>query len=391
MNTPLSTEVVEHPPETPQGGAGDQLKDVSRNKEPGAPPGTLTSDPDASPVSMRILHYDATDLRETTVVDPGQLGEFARQPGVTWVNVDGLRDTDVIRRIGESFDLHNLVLEDIVAPHQRPKVETYPDFLFIVARMPDMHDGFDTEQLSIVLTKDAVITFQEKQGDCLEPVRKRIRAASGQIRVRGADYLVYAILDAVVDHYFPVVNRIGERLDSVESQLMEQPSPHAIAVLQRMRSFLYLLRRDIMPHREMLHGLARVTPHFAEDTSVYLRDCADHVTQLVDATDSARELTTDLRDYCFAEISFSQNETMRLLTIIASIFIPLSFIAGLYGMNFNTDVSGWNMPELRWKFGYPFALGLMTLIAGGSVAALVIMSRMRRTARRKRNEAARIF
>lgn len=381
---------VDESSETSKGGLGEQLKDVSRHKQPGAPPGTMTRDPEASPVSIRILHYDQTELREDIVSEPEKLREFSRRPGVTWVNVDGLRDIEVIRQIGASFELHNLVLEDIVKPHQRPKVETYPEFLFLVARMPDTSDGFDTEQLSIVLTRHAVITFQEKPGDCLEPVRDRIRTGGGQIRSREADYLVYAILDAVVDNYFPVVHRIGARLNDVETQLMDRPSPDAIAVLQRMRSFLYLLRRDIMPHHDMLGKLIR-SQHFDEKTTLYLRDCTDHVNQLVDATDSARELATDLRDYCFAEISFSQNETMRVLTVVASIFIPLSFVAGLYGMNFDHAESTWNMPELTWKYGYPMALGLMAVIACSSIAALAIFARLRRLARRKRNEQARVF
>lgn len=365
------------------GFVAEQLEDVSR-RVPGDAPGHLRSDPTAFPVSVRVLQYDADHSEEVEVTDWASLEHYAARPGVTWVNVDGLRDTHIISEICASFGIHSLVVEDIVHPHQRAKVESYDDQTFIVARMPTTDGGFDTEQISIVLCGHAVLTFQERPGDCLDAVRSRIRHRRGRIRQQSHDYLVYALLDAIVDAYFPVLSKIRDRLSEVEQQLTQDPSVDAVAILQRVRTVLFVIRSTIAPHQEAVAHLLRDRRQVTEDTKIYLRDCADHVHQVLDACETTRELAADLRDYCFAEISFNQNETMKTLTVMATVFIPLSFIAGFYGMNFDPSSSSWNMPETRWQYGYAFAIGLMLSVAGATLAGLKWLSNSRRKARKER-------
>lgn len=363
------------------GWVADQLEDVSKRREPGAVPGEMIGDPEAEPVSVRIIQYDAEHFEEIDVHNLKRVRDFAAKPSITWVNVDGLRDADAIAEICESFDVHGLVMEDIVHPHQRAKVETYDDLTFIVARMPEVDGGFDSEQISIILCGHAVLTFQERSGDCLESVRKRLRENRGRIRSRSHDYLVYAIIDCIVDAYFPVLAKIGDKLNQVERQLTENPSVDAVAMLQRIRTILFMLKGTVAPHQDAVAHLLRDQQQISDDTRIYFRDCADHIHQVLDVCETTRELAADLRDYCFAEISFNQNETMKTLTVMASVFIPLSFIAGFYGMNFDPTASEWNMPETRWQFGYAFAISLMLGVAGLTLGGLKWMSRARRTAR----------
>ncbi|MEQ9411718.1 MAG: magnesium/cobalt transporter CorA [Fuerstiella sp.] len=366
------------------GWIAEQLIDVSRRRRPGAVPGEFVSDPTALPVRIRVIQYDADDFEEVEIRTVDEVRKYAERSSVTWVNVDGIRDTEIISAIGKMFGIHRLVLEDIVSPHQRAKVEDYGDQLFIVARMPEVRGGFDTEQLGIVLCDHVVVTFQERTGDCLEPVRNRLRQKLGRIRERGHDYLVYALLDAVIDAYFPVLSRVSERMNEMEQQLARELTVDTVAVLQRLRTVLFMIQGTIAPHNEVITQLLRNPTQIKDGTRVYLRDCSDHVAQVMHATETSRELAADLRDYCFAEISFNQNETMKLLTVMASVFIPLSFVAGFYGMNFDPSVSQLNMPETKWKYGYLFAIILMISIAGLTLAGLWLLKRYGRKARRKR-------
>lgn len=370
------------------GWIAESLEDVARRHSPGSAPGLITDarhrDPDAAPVTVKVIQFDTDHFEEVIINSIQEIHQYADQPSVTWVNVDGLQDTALISEICESFGIHGLVAEDIVHPHQRAKVETYEDHTFVVARMPEATRGFDSEQISIVVCGHAVLSFQEKSGDCLEPVRDRLRKGSGRIRSRGNDYLVYAILDAIIDAYFPVLARIGEKLDEAERQLTEDPSVDAVAMLQRLRTVLFMIQGTVSPHQEAVAHLLRAEHQITDETRIYIRDCADHVHQVLDACATTRELAADLRDYCFAEISFNQNETMKTLTVMASVFIPLSFIAGFYGMNFDPTVSDWNMPETRWRYGYAFAIGLMAAVAALTLGALKFMAIARRRARRRR-------
>lgn len=379
---------MENQPVSNPGWIAESLEDVARRHSPGSAPGVIAGaghrDPSAAPVTVKVIQFDADHFEEATIKSIDQIHHYADQPSVTWVNVDGLQDTALISEICESFGIHGLVAEDIVHPHQRAKVESYEDHTFVVARMPEASGGFDSEQISIVVCGHAVLSFQEKSGDCLEPVRERIRKGSGRIRSRGNDYLVYAILDAIIDAYFPVLARIGEKLDEAEQQLTEDPSVDAVAMLQRLRTVLFMIQGTVSPHQEAVAHLLRAEHQITDETRIYMRDCADHVHQVLDACATTRELAADLRDYCFAEISFNQNETMKTLTVMASVFIPLSFIAGFYGMNFDPAVSDWNMPETRWRYGYAFAIGLMTAVAVLTLGALRFMAIARRKARRRR-------
>jgi magnesium transporter len=329
-------------------------------------PGTIKADPEAPRPSLRVVQYGPDDAIEEEITDLDSVeGLLGKQP-VTWVDVQGLGDAKTIRRLGELFGLHPLAMEDIVHTHQRPKVDDYGEHLFIVARMLTSPERSDTEQLSLFLGKDFVLTFQEKPGDCLDPVRKRIRAAKGRIRQAGPDYLAYALLDSVIDAYFPVLEQYGDWLDQADDEVSDRPTPKTITRIHSLRSDLFLLRRAVWPLRDAMSALFREdNPLISEETRIYLRDCYDHTVQIIDLVETSRELCSDLRDYYLSTVNNRMSEVMKVLTVIATVFIPLGFIAGLYGMNFDPHASPWNMPELEWFYGYPFALGLMGAIAGG--------------------------
>ena len=337
-----------------------------RRTPPGAVPGTVAVDPAAAPSQVQVIGYGAQVCREETVDDLGRLPEILKRHQVTWVNVTGLGDAKVIRRLGEMFRLHPLALEDVVNTHQRAKVDDYGEHLFLVVRMLASGERLETEQVSIFLGKDFVLTFQERPGDCLDPVRKRIHTAKGRIRRSGPDYLAYAILDAVIDAYFPVLEKTGERLDQLDERVEAATDQATIAQIHELKSELLLLRRAVWPLRDALSALVREpNPLVCEDTRVFLRDCHDHVVQVIELVETCRETCADLRDLHLSAVNNRMSEVMKVLTVIATIFIPLSFIAGLYGMNFDPQASAWNMPELGWRLGYPFALGVMAAVAAG--------------------------
>ena len=323
-------------------------------------------DPEAPHPEITVIEYSENSLDERSIDSIDQLRPVNAGDTITWLNVSGLGDAATVEGIGHKFGLHQLVQEDIVNVHQRAKVEEFDDHLFIVARMVSIDQHLKTEQISMILGKNFVITFQEYVGDCLDPVRKRLRNQLGRIRAVGADYLAYAILDAVIDGYFPVLDQYNEQLDALEDGLIAQKSKHVVSRIHRLRSEFYVLRKAIWPHRELVNALLRdVEAYFAKETRMYLRDCYDHTIQIIDIVDTSREIASDIRDFHFKQVSMRQNEIMKVLTIVSSVFIPLSFVAGLYGMNFDTHVSAYNMPELHWIYGYPMALSLMAAIGGG--------------------------
>jgi magnesium transporter len=328
-------------------------------------PGTLVVDSEAPPPRLTALAYGPEAYAEEEVRGLQRLDELSEEWPVVWLNVDGLGDEALLRAIGERLGLHRLVLEDVTNLGQRSKSELYEDRLFIVLRMPTDEDA-DTEQVSLVLQQALLVTLQQRSGDCFEPVRDRIRHSKGKIRLRGADYLAYALIDAVVDRYFPVLEEAGDTLDALEDRVFGIPTPETLARLHSLKRGLVALRKAIWPHREMLNGLMRDAGSiFADETQPYLRDCYDHVVRLIDLVEAQREVASDLLNSYLSMVSNRMNEVMKVLTIIATIFIPLSFIAGVYGMNFDPTASPWNMPELGWAIGYPAALMLMGLIAAG--------------------------
>jgi magnesium transporter len=340
---------------------------------PGSTPGTLVVDPTASPTAIRVIAYGPDRIEEREIGGPEEAADLLESSCVTWINVDGLGDVDVIHRCGELFGLHRLALEDVANVHQRPKVEPYEDDLFIVTRMPSRAHRGETEQLTLFLGKNYVLTFQERPGDDFDPVRERLRKRKGRLRNSGPDYLAYALLDAAVDAFFPLLEEISELLETIEDRIIEHARRQDLNRLFLLRRRLLTIRRALWPQRESIGTLYREPLELVSDeTRVYFRDCYDHVVQLIEIVESHRELTSGLMDLYLSSVSNRMNEIMKVLTIMASIFIPLSFVVGLYGMNFDTD-SPLNMPELGLPFGYPLLLGVMA----GIVVGLLLYFRRR--------------
>ncbi len=333
-------------------------------RTPGQAPGTLVAEPEAEAPRITVMGYGPDAYEEAELTGVAELDRFQGKWPVLWVNVDGLADAAVIDAIGKRFGLHPLALEDVLNTHQRAKVEQYPDHLFVVARVVSLGDGGpEGEQLSIFLGEGFVVTFQERQGDPLDPVRRRIREGRPLMRAAKADYLAYAILDAVVDHYFPMLEAYGEYLDDLEDEVIYRADRTMISKIHKTRRDLLAIRRSAWPLREALNSLIRDENVLVGDnTRIYLRDCYDHVLRIVDLLENDREITSGLMDVYLSSLSNKMNEVMKLLTIIATIFIPLTFIVGVYGMNFDR-ASPYNMPELGWRYGYLATWGVMVVIA----------------------------
>ncbi|MCB1391583.1 MAG: magnesium/cobalt transporter CorA [Rhodobacteraceae bacterium] len=324
-----------------------------RRSPPGTAPGTLTADPGAQDPRLHAIRFSADGIEESD-------GILDCRPGsVLWLNIDGLGDTARLQQIGETFGLHPLALEDVVNAHQRPKAEEYEAHQFIVLRMPDSGAGIvATEQVSIFLGDGFVLTFQEKTGDVFDPVRARLRNAKGQMRKRGADYLCYALLDAVIDSFFPVLEALGEQLETLEDEVVFEADSTEMGEIHAIKRDLMTVRSAVWPLRDLVATLQREeTPRFSDVTRLYLRDCQDHAVQLIETLQTYREIATGLVDILLSSQSNKINEVMQVLTLIATIFIPLTFIVGVYGMNFV------DMPELHWRWGYPVVMAAMGLIA----------------------------
>lgn len=339
-----------------------------RHTKPGAVPGTVEPGPEARKPELTVFGYGPTDMVAEVIPGVSRLESILRKRPVTWVNITGLGDSETIHEIGRLFQLHPLALEDVVNVHQQPKSEFYEHQLFMVTRIPVRGERLETEQVSLFVGDGYVLTFQEMPGDCFDPVRERLRENRGRIRSAGADYLAYALLDSVVDAWFPHVESYGDPLDDIEGQIITHTANNVVPRLHSLRNELVRTRRMFVRQREALNLMRRGDEDsglITDDTRVYLRDCIDHTSQILDAIDVFRETCSDLREFHYSEVADRTNETMRLLTVIATIFIPLSFFTGLWGMNFDTKVSPWNMPELGSYFGYPAALGMMLTIAVG--------------------------
>jgi magnesium transporter len=336
-----------------------------RRVEPGAAPGTITVDPSAPVSTIRVLAYGPEAMIERENLPPGEIPALLGKWPVVWINVDGLGNVETLQELAEIFQLHRLALEDVVNVHQRPKVEPYENHLYAVLRMASTSDAQQSEQLSLFLGSNFVLTFQERHGDCLEPVRERIRKGGPRLRKGGPDYLAYAVLDAVVDHYFPVLEAYGDRLEALQDEILERPSREALREVYGIRAALTLARRAVYPLRDALAFLLREEVRLVTaDTRLYLRDTYDHVIQLIDILQSDREIASGLIEFHVSSAGNRMNEIMKVLTVFAALFIPLTFVAGIYGMNFNAEASPWNMPELDWYLGYPLALLTMVVVAG---------------------------
>jgi magnesium transporter len=355
-------------------------REFQRRTPPGAPPGRVVSLPDARRGRIYAFSYGPDGLEERELARGEEARSLVGKRAVTWINVDGLADAETVQQVGQVFALHPLALEDVVHVHQRAKVEDFERHLFLVARMvrvrsqepgaADPSSAFEvvTEQVSIFVGENFVVTFQEEPlEDCFDPLRQRLRQNGGQLRLRGPDFLAYALLDALTDSYFPVIDACSEELDRLDDELTTSTRDVILKRIHDLRAQLLVLRRAAWPLREMFANLLREDrPQITAETRIYLRDCYDHTIQIIDVLETYREIGADLREYYFSSIGQRTNDIMRVLTIISTIFIPLSFIAGVWGMNFE-PVSRWNMPELRWEYGYPFAWSVMAVV----VAALV--------------------
>jgi len=341
----------------------------SHRAAPASIPGTLSIAPDAPCPVIHVTHYGANHSNEATLESVDGLSPFLKTDGVTWVNVDGLGDTAALQRLGELFSLHLLTLADIANVHQRPKVEIFKDYVCFVTLMRQVDYQSETEQVSIVLGPNWVLSVRERAGDCFNSVRDRIRTGQGRARDFGADYLAYLLIDAIVDHYFPIVDSLSEQIDQIEDDVLLRPDRDVVARVHDVRRDLLAIRRVIWPQRDAINLLLRDEPsQIRAETRIYFRDVYDHCVQLIDMIETSRELAQGLMDAYLSVMSNRMNEVMRVLTIIATIFIPLTFIAGIYGMNFDPEVSPWNMPELKWYLGYPLAMSMMAGIAVVMVA-----------------------
>jgi magnesium transporter len=328
-------------------------------KPPGSSPGTVITDPGAPKPILTVMAWNERELVEQKIADPREVCPLLERFPVVWLNVDGLGDANVIRAVGDAFKLHPLALEDVTDVRQRPKVDRFGDHHYIVAVMLEIDDGrLITDQLSLFVGLRYVITFQEQPGDCFGRLRERIRSGKGMIRTHGPGYLTYALLDATIDHYFPMLEQIGERLEALEDALVTRPDRSRLAEVHHLRRDLLVMRRAVWPLREALNFLIREdTPFFDAETKPYLNDCYDHTVQLMDLVENYREMASGMLDVFLSSMSNRMNEIMKVLTIISTIFMPLTFIAGVYGMNFP------NIPETHTTFGYYAVLAVM-LVTG---------------------------
>lgn len=341
-------------------------KKRSHRSEPGTAPGLFQVDPDAHETHLRGFRISATNVEELTH-ETLTTGEDPRQPGTfVWINADGLGDADLLSGLAAQFDLHPLAVEDVVTLDQRAKVEEFECHLFFILRMPETVENgrFRSEQVSVFLGDGFVITLQEYAGDVFEPVRARLRNPARRIRARDAGYLAYALTDAVIDSYFPILEDLSERIELLEDEVVSNPRAGQISEIHDLKRELMAVRAVLWPMRDMVSSMMRDEfPRFNDATTPYLRDCRDHLYLLIDMIETHRETTSGLVDIHLSSQSNQMNQVMQVLTLVSTIFIPLTFIAGVYGMNFDPEISPWNMPELSWRYGYPIVMGVMAVIA----------------------------
>lgn len=339
---------------------------------PGAAPGTLSIKEDAPPAKIVLIDYNETDATRVPIPTPEDCEPYLDTESVSWIDIQGLGSEDTWRRLGKVFNLHPLTLEDVVNVPQRPKVEDYEDQLVIIARMVVLHedtDSFVSEQVSFVLGEHYLLTVQvEPEYDCFGEVRERIRANKGTTRKHGADHLLYELLDAIIDGFFPVLEAYSERIEDLENEVVVNPTRQTLDTVHQVRCELLILHRAIWPQRDSINYLIRDGGNLLnKGVQVNLRDCYDHTIQVLDMVETYRELASSLMDVYLSSVSNKMNEVMKTLTVISTIFIPLTFIVGIYGMNFNTEKSPWNMPELDWYWGYPLTLVFMLAVALGLI------------------------
>lgn len=329
------------------------------SKMVGLPPGTLIhiGEEKTAKIKITIIDYDEAQLQEKEAKRVEDCFPFKDTPTITWINVNGVHQPDIIEKIGKHFNIHPLTLENIMNTEQRPKMEDFENYIFLILKMlyyDEEENEIKSEQVSLILGPKYVISFQEDEGDVFDDVRERIRSGKGRIRRMGSDYLAYALIDSIVDNYFVILEKVGEKIEDLEEELIKTPSPKTLQIIHNMKRKLLFLHKSVWPLREMIIGLERgESPLIKETTSIFLRNAYDHTIQVIDITELSREMLTDMVDTYLSSLSNKMNEIIKVLTIFATIFIPLTFIASIYGMNFT-----W-MPEITWLEGYHLILLFM--------------------------------
>jgi magnesium transporter len=338
-----------------------------RSQKAGLPPGTLVhiGEKRTDKVRIRLITYTENEFQESEGVLRPDPWPPKDPKTVIWLDIGGIHQLDVIEAVGKAYDLHPLLLEDVVNTEQRPKLDDYGTYLFLVLKMLYPQEGgklINAEQVSLVAGQNFVLSFQENGGDVFGPTRERLRTGKGRIRTLGADYLLYSLVDAIVDNYFTVLELLGERIERLEDEVVSNCRRETLHSIHAAKRELLSLRRSVWPLREVISGLARGESTLIQPgTRMYLRDVYDHTIQVIDTIETFRDMTASMLDIYLSSISNQMTAVMKVLTIITTIFMPLSFIAGIYGMNFE------HMPELNWRWGYPFALGVMLALGLGMV------------------------
>jgi magnesium transporter len=340
----------------------------NRSRKSGLPPGTLIhiGEKKGEQPKITIIDYDDSSFREKEAKEISECFPFRNKSSVTWINVEGLHRVEILEKLGECYGLHPLVLEDILNTDQRPKMEDYGDYLYIVLKMlhfEEMKGTVVTEQISLVLGEHFVISFQEGlDGDVFQPVRERLRNNKGRIRKLGADYLVYSLIDAIVDNYFIILERTGDSIEDIEEKVLGNPAAETLNDIHFLKREMIFLRKAVWPLREVVAGLERGDSELVRGaTKVFLRDIYDHTIQVIDTIETFRDMTSGMLDIYLSSVNNRMSAVMKVLTIIATIFMPLTFIAGIYGMNFKY------MPELEWHWSYPVLWVIIVLVAASMV------------------------
>ena len=334
-----------------------------RSIKMGLPPGTLVhiGEKKTEEIKITVIDYDETNFQEREIKLIEECFSFKDKPTITWINVEGIHRTDIIQKLGDCYGFHPLVIEDILNTDQRPKIEDYKDYIYIVLKMLSNNKSPEiiVEQVSLILGPNFVISFQEGMaGDVFNPVRERIRNGKGRIRSMGADYLAYSLVDSIVDNYFIILEKLGERIEDLEEELLINPSKETLHKIHQLKREMIFLRKAVWPLREVISAMERGDSALTKEyIRVYFRDVYDHTIQIIDVIETYRDMLAGMLDIYLSSISNKMNEIMKFLTIIGTIFIPLTFIVGVYGMNFEF------MPELRWHWGYFSILFFMLVVS----------------------------
>ena len=333
-----------------------------KSKKVGLPPGSIVhiGNKRAEKTKITIVDYNEEQFQEKEVKTVKECCPYKEKPTITWINIDGVHEEKIIEELGKIYNFHPLILEDIVDTDQRPKIKDFGDYIFIILKMhyyDKENNEIKIEQVSLIFGKNYVISFQEREGDVFDSIRERIRNNIGRIRKARADYLIYALMDAIIDNYFTILEKLGEETEDLEAKVIKDPVPANLQIIYKLKSELIFLRKSVWPLREVISILEKGESVLIDkSTNIYLRDIYGHTIQVMDTVETLRDVISGTLDVYLSSVSNKMNEIMKVLTIIATIFIPLTFIAGVYGMNFQY------MPELKWVWAYPLILSVMLII-----------------------------